>query len=126
MPTIIDWDSTLPQSYIQSSFNHTPQGNVLRTNMDSGPAKVRRLFTAVPENYSGVMVMTSAQLTTFKTFFTTTLGYGINTFNFPDPFNLSSTIEVRFKIDSNASPYQVTPDADTLDWSITLNLESTP
>jgi len=122
----IDWEATLPQSYIQDTFSYEQVGNVVRTSMDSGPSKMRRLFTAVPKNYSGQMVMTSAQLTTFKTFFETTLGYGVNLFNFPDPFNLSSTIEVRFLIESSTPPYTVTPDADTLDWRISINLEEMP
>ena len=120
------WPASLPDSFLQDSFSYSPQGNLLRTDMDSGPAKVRKLFTAISKDYSGEMVFTSTQLGTFETFFETTLGYGVLTFDFPNPFNLLTTIEVRFKINSKTTPYTVVPDGGTLDWRVTLNLEKLP
>jgi len=122
----IYWPVSLPNAFQQNSFSFNPQGNVLRTDMDSGAAKVRRLFTAVPEDYSGDMVFTKAQFTIFKVFFGTTLGYGVSTFNFPNQFDLENTIEVRFIIESNNSPYTLVPDGTSLDWKISFKMETIP
>lgn len=127
MATLLDWPSDIPQLYQKGSFSLVPQGNILRTDMSSGPAKVRRLFTAVPNDYSGSMIFDAAQLVTFQTFFDTTIASGSLTFNFPNPFDFgATTVEVRFKIDTKAAPYTLTPDGDTLDWDIDLSLESIP
>ena len=127
MPTALNWPASLPQLYQKGSFSYIPQGNILRTNMDSGIAKVRRLFTGVPNDYSGTMIFDAAQLITFQSFFDITIASGALTFNFPNPFDFgATTVEVRFKIDTKAAPYSLTPDGDTLDWDIDLNLESIP
>jgi len=118
------WPSTLSQAYQQGSFNATPKGNILRTDMDSGLAKTRRLFTAVSDDYSGSMVFDTNQLATFVEFYKTTLGFGINTFNFPDPFDSLSTVEVRFNIATKNAPYTITPWGDTADFLVNLNLET--
>jgi len=127
MATSIDWTSTLPQAYEKGSFSSNLQGNILRTDMDAGLSKVRRLYTAVADDYTGNMVFTGTQKITFEAFFKSSLGYGINTFNFPCPFDSgATTVEVRFKIDTKSSPYTVSPHGETQDWVINLNLEVVP
>lgn len=127
MATIINWPNELPQLYQKGAFSLIPQGNILRTDMDSGLAKVRRLFTAVPNDYSGIMIFTGAQLITFQAFFDTTIASGVLTFNFPNPFNFgATTVEVRFNITTKTQPYTLTPDGETLEWQVDLNLESIP
>ncbi len=94
--------------------------------MSSGPPKVRKLFTATTADHSGAMVMTKAQVATFKTFFENTLGYGANVFNFANPFDLADSIEVRFKIGSNEPPFTMAPDGGTQDFRVALVLEEMP
>ena len=124
MSTAINWPSTLPQSFQQSSYSESPQSGLIRTNMDSGPPKVRRRFTALVTTYKGSMILTNTQVATFKSFFTSTIKYGSLSFNFPDPTNLLSTIEVLLK--ANDPPYNLVPDGETLDWMISFELESVP
>lgn len=127
MATTIDWPTTLPQKYQHNGFSRGRQGNLLRTEMDSGRPKVRRLFTAVSTYFTGTMVMDGTQLSAFETFFDDVLGSGALTFNFPNPLDYgATTVEVRFRVDTKAEPYTATPDGETTDWSVTLNLETIP
>ena len=119
----IDWPSTIPQAFQQDSFSEATASAVLRTSMDTGPTKVRRRTTSNPDIWSGRMILTSTELADFKTFYRTTSKYGSERFNFPNQYDLLSTVEARFKIDTGGEAFSITPDGDTQDWSIDLTLE---
>ena len=119
-----DWPSDIPQSFQQSGFSDEPMGGVIRTDMDTGYAKVRRRFTSVTDMWSGTMVMTTTELATFKSFFKNTIKYGSLRFNFPDQYNLSGpTVEARFNINTGGKPYSLSPDGDSQDWQVKFTLE---
>lgn len=127
MATSTDWPTGLPQLFQKGSFSGSKQGNLLRTEMDSGLAKTRRLFTAVAKYWSGTMIMTNVELTTFETFFDTAIASGALTFNFPNPYDYGATTdEARFRIDTKTEPYTFSVNADTLDWDVSINLETIP
>lgn len=119
----VTWSALLPQSFQKDSFTETAQSAVLRTNMDSGPPKVRRLFTSALDYWSGTMIMTASQISTFKTFFKSTVQYGSLPFNFPNQYNLSEFVEVRFLVDTEGEPYSIRPDGDTLEYAVQFTLE---
>ena len=101
-----DWPAGLPQKFEASSYKTSPETNVIVTNMDTGPAKVRRRFTAKRRIHAGVMVMSKSEYeSTFLPFFETTIADGTVEFNFPDPFDELSTIVVRWVVEG--SPYEV-------------------
>lgn len=58
--------------------------NVIRSDMDVGPAKVRRRYTATIKQYGLRMVLTKAQIATLETFIDSTLGGGALTFDWVD------------------------------------------
>jgi hypothetical protein len=118
-----DWPSTIPQAFIQDSFSETQQGGVIRTTMDTGPAKVRRRFTATSTYWEGYMVMTYSELEIFKTFYETTIAYGSLRFNFPNQYNLASTVESRIVIETSGTPFKVRPDGLTQDFQVSFKLE---
>lgn len=127
MATAITWPLSLPQLFQHDGFAQGKQGNLLRTDMDSGLPKVRRLFTAISKYPSGTMIMTGSQLTDFEDFFDNTIFSGSLTFNFPNPFDYgATTIEMRFRISTKEEPYSIVPDGGTLDWQVVLNLETIP
>lgn len=127
MATSINYPSTLPQLFQHDSFTKSRQGNLLRTEMDSGLPKVRRLFTAVSTYLTGEMIMTNAELAIFEDFFDNTIASGALSFNFPNPFDYgATTLEVRFNISSKSEPYTVSPDGGTMDWRIGFALETIP
>lgn len=81
------WPSDVPFFKVLPSISGSgPVGAVLRTQMDAGPAKVRRLFTAAPREFSAVTPpMTAAQFADFDTFYTDTLKMGTLSFTATDP-----------------------------------------
>lgn len=103
MPT---WPVSLPQKFEASSYKTNPENNVITTDMDTGPSKIRRRFTAKRKIHSGRMVMSKYEFDTFfLPFFETTISDGTVEFSFPDPFDDSSTIEVRWIV--GGRPYEV-------------------
>ena len=102
------WDNTLPQTLLVDGYGQSFPEVTIKSNMDAGPAKVRRRFTAGVEPVSGTMVMTAAQLATFTTFYNTTLLGGSLRFSWTKPPAHTAACEMRFtappsltKVESN-------------------------
>ncbi len=121
----IAWPSDLPQTYNKDDFTYTKQSGTIRTDMDSGPPKVRRRFTAVSTFYTLSMIMTKTQFDSFETFFESTLKFGTLQFYAIDPLDVESVMEARFMVGSD-TPYAVSPDGDSLDFIISFQLEKLP
>ena len=120
----IAWGLT-PRVFIQGSFSDTPQSGVTRTVMATGPAKVRKRFTAISNYWSGTMIMTKTELDAFITYFETTLGFGSLSMDFPDQYAAGvTTVEARFQ--DEGTPYSILPDGGTLDWKVSFTVEVLP
>jgi hypothetical protein len=78
MPT---WPVSVPKKILYEGFEGAFPSRAIETQMDTGPMKVRPRFTAAPEPYRGKLVLTTAQLNDFYTFFETTLGGGALVFD---------------------------------------------
>lgn len=78
------WPASLPQNPQLMGFQESGAGATVRTQMDAGPAKVRRRFTIEVRNISLALVMTTAQVATFDTFWTSTISYGALAFDWVD------------------------------------------
>lgn len=89
------WPTSLPQ-YHEIGLQETRQQGFVRTQMDTGPYKQRRRFTAVTRYLEGTMLMTNAQRATFDTFYVTTINQGADEFDFIDPVDASTVQSVRF------------------------------
>ena len=63
------WPESLPQIPDQSGYSEQPVDDVLRTDTEIGPAKVRARTTATPTNLSLTMALTATQCATFDTFY---------------------------------------------------------
>lgn len=79
------WPVTLPQTLLLRGYEEEFQDNVLRSPMEGGPPKQRRLYTNVPRNVAGVQILTSAQLITLENFYYTTLRSGVIPFTWTLP-----------------------------------------
>lgn len=92
------WPSapTLPQFVEEGGFSEIPQTNAVESEMDVGPAKTRRRFTRSTRKFQCQMRMTSAQVTSFETFWETTLVGGIDVFTWVHP-RTRSAANVRFR-----------------------------
>lgn len=122
MSTTINWPSSLPQFVLRDGYNRSPRSNVIRTEMDTGPAKVRRRSTFKTFTLNVTMAMDVTELNTFESFFDSNLGYGALSFNFPNPEDPDNTIEVRFNSE-NETMYSITPESSTTYFIVEMTLE---
>ena len=90
-------DSVLPGPLV-SNASHVETQRLLRTDMDSGYAVVRKQFTQVPVNFNIQLLLTQPALSYFQAWFSGTLDYGLNWFNMDLPVGdaLLSQHECRF------------------------------
>ncbi len=66
MPT---WPTSLPQFVLTRNYKETAPDLVIRTQMDAGPAKVRRRFTAGVRPMEAMLVLTEDQLIVLDNFY---------------------------------------------------------
>lgn len=112
------WPATLPQQFLRDGFEGTSADNIIASSVSTGPAKTRRRTTAAVRPLSGTMIMTSAQLATFRAFVSTTIAERSRPFTFPDPYG-GSDLLVRM-----VEPFKDAP--NVLDWRVTITLEVLP
>lgn len=100
MPT---WPSTLPQKPLVEGYAETFQSGQVRSEMDTGPPKVRRRFTATVNRFEMSFMMDSTQLDTLESFYETDLEGGVLQFDFPDPRGTGTKL-LRFRERYTTSP----------------------
>jgi len=116
--TIPTWPTTLPNLEI-GGFSIAGASNLLRSNMDAGPAKQRRRFTWGPRPVTGRVTLDDTQMTAFLTFYRNSLLDGAVRFEWTDPIT-GATAEFRF-----TSRYEATKRGARL-FSVELPLEILP
>jgi len=94
--SIPDWHTDLPDYLLIEGYGETLPNNLIRSEMDTGPAKVRRRNTAGAYQVSGQQYLTAAQLSTLKTFYQSTLLDGSLRFAWTDPLDSETAVEMRF------------------------------
>lgn len=88
------WPLTLPTPAI-SSLNESPPNNTIRSNMDKGPAKVRRRTTANIRPISFELKLTPAQVEILDQFYDVTTYSGADTFDYTHP-RTGAAVTARF------------------------------
>jgi hypothetical protein len=114
------WPASLPQFVLTEGFEESPPDVLLRTEMDAGPAKVRRRFTAGVRPLKAVIVCSSAQVTTLETFFAAALASGALPFDWVHPRTQAAT-SFRF-----VRPPSIAPERGGKYWRVGLDLEVLP
>jgi hypothetical protein len=90
------WSTSLPQKLLIEGYGESVADVSIKSQMDVGPAKVRRRTSAAIRPVAGKMLMNSTQLSAFKTFYNTDLLGGSLRFSWVDPIFSTSTCEMRF------------------------------
>lgn len=112
------WPGDLPSDFLFEGYEESFANLALVTEMDAGPAKRRRRFTAGVKPLGGSMSMTSVQLATLETFYYATIGV-VSPFDIKHP-RLGTTISARF-----TEPPAITPRGPGF-WSVNIKLEQMP
>lgn len=84
-PPDIPWPDTLPQSPLADGWEETLPDNVLRTQMEQGPPKLRRRGTAAAGTMRLQFLLDAAGCAALDTFYEETLAHGVRPFLFPHP-----------------------------------------
>ncbi len=85
------WPVSLQQKLSVDSFQYNMGKTTIRSEMDIGMAKVRARYTDGIDIYTCSVLLSFAEVETFKTFYKTTLNNGASQFLFDDPFTQLST-----------------------------------
>ncbi len=119
---LYSWPISLPQ-VPQRGFTETGGVLVLRTPMDSGPAKQRRRGQK-PQVLQVSYLMTSDQVETFEGFVKNNLK-GTARYDYPHPRLTNTIVEVRIVPQSSGELYTITYQAPGY-WMVALTLEILP
>lgn len=113
------WPTTLPPELPEDGFSLTVADNLIRSNMDIGPPKVRRRTSSNITKVEGTLLLSNTELATFEAFYITTLSYGALQFDWVHPIT-NVACEMRF---STPPKYSAASGDYT---QVTLNLEILP
>lgn len=116
---MVNYPDTLPDSLIVDGFTESPPDVILRTEMDAGPPKMRRIATAGERKIKGTQLMTSAQVEIFDLFFNDDLYNGTVRFSWVHSRTQRSA-ELRF-----VSVPKYTPAGGDM-WHVHMELEIMP
>lgn len=93
--TIPAFPVTLPQNLLISGYSQGLANNLITSQPDVGPAKIRRRTTSNVRPLKGSMTLTKTQLATLISFYEDDLIGGSLRFSWTDPVD-DSAIEARF------------------------------
>lgn len=115
------WPSTIPTFLAAGNYTETDASAVLRSSVDSGPAKVRRRFTTVPRYIAGTLQsLTSTQVETLRSFYYSDCSGGTLVFSWVHP---RTGNDATFRWNDNKFPdvslYNNTPGK----YQVSINLE---
>lgn len=122
MPNV--WPASLPQSF----FLGTSIGfadNAIRTEMDTGPAKQRRRFTAAPEPVRTTIRIAESALVVLRDFHDNTCEGGTLPFDWTHPVT-DAAQEFRFTAAPSARILAGGDTSATRVWEVDLALEAIP
>ena len=101
----VSWPSTLPAAneVLLDGHSETWTGSVIRTDMDAGPAKLRRRTTAAIRTLTCRMILNEEQVETLRVFYMSHLDYGTAPFQWDLP-RTGGDILCRFVGDITVTP----------------------
>lgn len=116
------WPISLPQQPLREGFSLRQSSNLLRSEGDSGIAKVRRRGAPRPVTFTCRFRMTDSQRETLAGFVSATLQDGALRFEMPHPVS-GATVEVRIVPEGDAL-FSSVPRG--LGWLVSMTFEVLP
>ncbi len=110
------WPGTLPQEMLQDGYQETAPSATIRSNMDVGPAKVRRRTSAATRMISGAIFLTMAQVEILDAFYINDCAQGSISFTWVHP---RTRIAVSFRF---VKPPVYQPDGSNFTSSLELEI----
>lgn len=94
MPNSV-WPASLPQYVLAAGYQEDVPDTAVRTAMETGPAKMRRRFTAAPRAIKCSVRLSLSQKDTLDAFFESTLAGGTLPFDWEHPVS-RAPVTMRF------------------------------
>ncbi len=113
----VPWPTTLQDLLNTDSFGYKFGETAIRSEMDIGPAKVRRRFTRPVDTMTATINITTAQFPIFYYFYNTSLNGGVNMFSFIHPIT-RVPMEARFVSAPALSPLGGEVFRVSMEWEI--------
>ena len=113
------WPDTLPASPLLENFRELLPETTIRTDMDTGPAKIRQRTTAAVGSLMVNYLLSTAETIALDAFYQTTLFGGSGAFDYTHP-RTGATLSCRF-----VSPPEYAPVNGNY-FKVTLTLEVLP
>lgn len=114
------WPPELPDNLLVAGYRRQLGKQTLRTEMDAGPAKQRRRFSAVAVQVSGALFLSKEQAQALETFYVDTLLGGAEAFEWKHPVT-GAIVQYRF-----VEPYEEIALSGNNLFRATLSLEILP
>jgi hypothetical protein len=114
------WPASLPQHVLVEGYDEAPPDVLLRTEMDAGPAKVRRRFTAGVRELRCAILCDSDQLDDLEEFFRDEIAGGALPFDWVHP-RTQDAASFRF-----VRRFTIAPEPGAKYWRVGLELEILP
>lgn len=117
------WPTTLPNP-TESGYSLRPESQTIRTDMEVGPARMRRITSARNDSIALSWFMSNSQFTTFRAWFengTTGLAGGVGWFTgmpLKAGDGIQTTLECRF-----TGPYEATTVPGGMAWTVSATVE---
>lgn len=105
MPDLPQWPDGLPSAPLRDGYSESQASAVIRTDMDAGPARVRRRTSAHVTDITARYLFNDAQMDTFMAFFNQDAGAGAVIFAMPHP-RTGETVSARFRTPPQARALQ--------------------
>lgn len=115
------WPGTLPDKWLLG-VTYAPQSQVIRTQMDAGPGKVRRRTSASVTHVDVPVRFTGAEVATFQSWFADELGGGALSFTWKHPLT-GVAATYRFRDAPPQWALEIPGDRFSSRWTATLALE---
>lgn len=117
------WPLVLPQETFKDGYSREIPDQTIRSDMDTGPAKVRYRGGHMPETVSMTLVLTEEQRDALVDFATETTKGGALPFEFPNPENPQQYVLARFVPASNKTLFSISQYQNSIKWQIAIKLE---
>ena len=116
----ITWPASLPQEPLVAGFTEQAPNTRIRSQMEAGPAKVRRRFTAGTRNFDCHLYLSADQVEALDAFYVSTLAGGALSFGWKHP-RTQAAVTYRF-----VEPPSYKPVKRGSAWQASLKLEVLP
>ena len=118
--SLVTWPASLPQEPLAEGFTEQAPNTIIRSQMEAGPAKLRRRFTAGTRNFDCQLYLSADQAEALDAFYVSTLAGGALSFDWKHP-RTQAAVTFRF-----VEPPSYKPVKRGTAWQASLKLEVLP